>query len=282
MISIITAIFNQLDMNKLYYESLLATTDGDWELIIIDNGSTDGSVEYFESLGSRVKVIRNDGNYSYPYCQNIGIKAATGEVLAFFNNDIILSPHWDSRMLRVLGKDGYHVVSLASNDRMGDYASTKRLSRRWKHIKYPIITLFGQRSRALRAMIRLTYGNWERYCERVWQKWGEKMLIGFSGSVVIMTRQAIELIGEWDPSQQGADFDIFLRTMVRYESHGDIKPLSIISGVTHHHFRRLTLRCSYPPFKDLANLTSLQEKWGQDTLDRYIPLIKWRTSQSEE
>lgn len=107
MISIITAIFNQLDMNKLYYESLLATTDGDWELIIIDNGSTDGSVEYFESLGSRVKVIRNDGNYSYPYCQNIGIKAAVGEVLAFFNNDIILSPHWDSRMLRVLGKDGY-------------------------------------------------------------------------------------------------------------------------------------------------------------------------------
>lgn len=42
MLTIITAIYNQLDMNRLYYESIVETTDGDWELIVVDNGSTDG------------------------------------------------------------------------------------------------------------------------------------------------------------------------------------------------------------------------------------------------
>lgn len=137
MLTIITAIYNQLDMNRLYYESIVETTDGDWELIVIDNGSTDGSREFFEGLGGRVRVIANDGNYSYPYCQNAGIEAAKGEILAFLNNDIFLSPHWDTRLRQLLGKDGYEVLSLASNDRMGDARATRRVSRRWKRINIP-------------------------------------------------------------------------------------------------------------------------------------------------
>ena len=146
MISIITAIYNQLGMNMLYYESLLHATDGEFELIIVDNGSTDGSAEFFESRGKNVKVIRNGGNYSYPYCQNIGIKHAKGDVLAFLNNDILLSPHWDTRIKTILGKDGYEMLSLCSNNRMPDAKEAKAANRRWKRIKNPEINFqtFGQ------------------------------------------------------------------------------------------------------------------------------------------
>ncbi len=274
MISIITAIYNQLDMNRLYWESVTANTDGDWELIIVDNGSTDGSREFFEALGPRVKVIANDGNYSYPYCQNRGIAVAKGDTFAFFNNDIILPPHWDSRMLKVLGRDGNEVLTLASNDRAGDAVSTRRLSHRWKRIKYPVITLFGQRRRALKAMIWLSYGSWEKFCEKMWHKYGLGLRLGFSGSAVMMTRKAVDIFGGWDPSQQAADFDMFLRTMQRAETVGDIKPMSVVGGVFHHHFRRLTMRCDYPPFADADNLRAVSDKWDRSTYDRYIAAMR--------
>lgn len=272
MISIITAIFNQLDMNRLYYESLSKSTDGEFELIIIDNGSDDGSVEFFSNLPN-VKVIKNPANYSYPYCQNIGIKAAKGDILAFFNNDIILSPHWDTRIKNLIGKNNCEVLSLASNDRMGDKNATKKLSRRWKRIKYPIITTLGQKKFALKLMITLCYGKWDKFCEKIHQKYQNKLIPGFSGSAIIMTRKALKLIGEWDPTQQAADFDIFYRTMQRHEQKGDISPLKTAAGIFHHHFRRLTLRCDYPPFADADHLIPLEQKWSSSDRIRYNRLL---------
>lgn len=47
MISIITAIHNQLEVNKIFYNSLKKSTFNSFELIILDNNSTDGSSDYF-------------------------------------------------------------------------------------------------------------------------------------------------------------------------------------------------------------------------------------------
>ena len=73
MISIITSIHNQYAMNRLYFEYLEKYTVHPFELIIIDNASTDESPAFFRNKG--VKLITNDGNYSYPHCQNQGIAA---------------------------------------------------------------------------------------------------------------------------------------------------------------------------------------------------------------
>lgn len=276
MISIITAIHNQLEMNKLYWQYLLKYTDNVFELIIIDNVSDDGSREFFESLGPTVKVIANDRNYSYPHCQNQGIEIAKYDTLAFLNNDLLVSPHWDSRMLEVLGTDNRHVVSLSSNDRMVDKSTTKRISRRWKQIKYPIITLFSTSRFSLLAMQKLCYGNWERYCEKIYQKYGLSMTPGFSGSAIIMNRKAISMLGCWDPSQQGADFNLFFETCQRHELHGDIQPIAIINGVFVHHYRRLTLYGSWPAFADEGNLKTREEKWGAERIARWSKIIDFK------
>lgn len=271
MVSIITAIHNQLEMNRIYYQSIVDVTDGDWELIVIDNSSDDGSAEWFRGLAdSRVKVIGTGGNYSYPYCQNLGIRNAGGDVYAFFNNDIILPPHWDTRAMTVLGHNGQEALTLSSNDRAVDLKTTRRISRRWKRIKYPLMILGGKGKRNLNAMVRLTYGDFNRFAEKMWNRHGRTMLQGFSGSAVMMTRKAIKLIGEWDETQQGADFDLYMRTMQRHESHGDIKPLAVLNGVFHHHFQRLTLKSRHPEFTDQQTLRKFDDKWNAETKQRYF------------
>jgi glycosyltransferase involved in cell wall biosynthesis len=268
MISIITAIHNQLTVNKLFVDSLKKNTRNPYELIIIDNNSTDGSREFFEKMGAI--VIHNAANYSYPYCQNQGIARAKYDALAFFNNDIILSKDWDVHLLHVLGKDGYDAVSFASNDRGILRKEEKALKRRWKWIKYPILTLLGVSKFSLKLMLWLMYGNWDKFCAKKFEQYGYTMSLGVSGSVVAMTRRGIEKVGLWDESMQGADFDLFARCKKRHLEHGDIQPLSIISGVYLHHFVRLTLKSKRKPvqFADAHKLRSLEEKWGKEWCEK--------------
>ena len=274
MISIITAIYNQLAMNKLYYQSICQTTDNEWELIIVDNGSTDGSVEYFEAQ-PHTRVIRNDGNYSYPYCQNIGIQSAKGEVLAFLNNDILLTPHWDSRAMQVLGKNGYEIISLSSNDRQYSYRATKHLSRRWKRVKNPLLKLFGAKEWSLRWMVKFCYGSLNHFADKLWKKHGLHVRPGFAGSAILATRKGLDMIGGgWDETQQGADFDIYLKTCQLHKEGLPIQPLAILCGVYHHHFSRLTFHCVFPPYKDAANLLSCEHKWGEQTMQETIQYLK--------
>jgi GT2 family glycosyltransferase len=276
MISIITAIYNQLDMNKLFWTYLKRYTDSAFELIIIDNCSTDGSREFFESLSAEnVLVIANKENYSYPHCQNQGIEVAKYENLVFFNNDLLVSPHWDTRMLQVLGKNDQDVVSFGTNDRLVNKMISKKVQKHWKRIKYPVITLFGQTTFSLKLMTVLCYGNWEKFTESNFTTYGLSLTQGFSGSGIAMNRSAISKIGQWDITQQGADFDIFYRTCDRNEKIGDIKPLAVINGVYMHHFRRLTLYNKYPPFADAANLRSNEEKWGKENLAKWLKIINF-------
>ncbi len=274
MTSIITAIYNQLAMNKLYYESICRTTDNEWELIIIDNGSTDGSVEYFEAQ-PHTQVIRNDGNYSYPYCQNVGIQKAQGEILAFLNNDILLSPHWDSRIQQVLGHNNNEILSLASNDRMPNAHLTKQSTRRWKHIKNLFLHTLGSTDYSLQRMVKWYYGNWNKYCQKLWDRYGTRLRLGFSGSAILMTRKGLSLIGgQWDPTQQGADYDLFLQTQQLYQTGYELRPMSIVCGVYHHHYCRLTLHSSYPPYKDQNNLRTCEQKWGDEVVQQAIRVLR--------
>src|ERR1700712_4841740 len=159
MISIITAVRNQLDMNRLYWEKLNEYASLPFELIIIDNASTDGSAEFFEAQG--VKVIRNNGNFSYPHCQNQGIRAAKYNFLGFFNNDIIVCPHWDVRLTEIMKNQQIDFINPATNDRLETSEATRKNARWWKYIKYPLITIGGSTYKNLKRMHRWRYGNWE-------------------------------------------------------------------------------------------------------------------------
>jgi hypothetical protein len=85
-----------------------------------------------------------------------------------------------------------------------------------------------------------------------------------------MKKSALEKIGPWDERIYAADFDLYLRSKVRNASVGDLKPVHTALGVFNHHFIRLTLDSKPPVFKDKANLISLDEKWGKETVAAYM------------
>jgi glycosyltransferase involved in cell wall biosynthesis len=257
-LSIITAVYNQLAMNQIYWEHLQANTRQPFELIVIDNASTDGSADFFESVGAR--VIRNPGNYSYPHSQNQGIAVAQGQWLAFLNNDIIVSEGWDQTLVANAEHNGLDVITCCGIERIESKEATRRLRRRWSRIK-GLVSLFGMSRRSLLLMHRWMYGDWAAFGQARQAQFKHQAIEGFVGNTVMFSRRALALLGPWDESQQAADFDLFLRTAQRAREVGDIRPMHIALDCFNHHYIRLTMKGGYPPFVDREHLVPLDQKW---------------------
>lgn len=272
MISIITSVYNQLDMNKLFYETLKKNTSLPFELIVIDNNSNDGTREFFREKAD--VLITNEENFSYPYCQNQGIKAAKLEYLAFFNNDVLVSKGWDEKILKIMNDTGIEVISFATNDHLENKKVQRKLHKKWKKIKYTLRALFGTGITNLKWMVKLTYGDFDKFCARRFEKFKDKVIEGFSGSCIIIKKTALKKIGLWDERMQVADFDLFFRTKERSIQNHDIKPMQLALGVYIHHFQRLTLRSkNRVPFADQKNIISIREKWGDKVDSLYSNVI---------
>ena len=270
LISIITAIHNGLAFNQIFYESLKKYTVNPFELIIIDNDSTDGSREYFLSAGAQ--VIHNKGNYSYPYCQNQGIAASKGSYLAFLNNDLVLSPNWDAILVEAAQRNGADIISASGIENLGNFRDTQAIDRKWKRTKNPLMLLGFGKSNLLR-MHRWMYGGWEHFCQRRLERWGYEVVEGIVGNNILMTRRGLEVIGPWDRRIQTADFDLFMRTKKRAQEVGDIKPCQIALGAFIHHYSRMTSKYAVKPkpFTDAAELLDINIKWSEEERDALHP-----------
>jgi GT2 family glycosyltransferase/glycosyltransferase involved in cell wall biosynthesis len=92
--SIIIPVFNQLPYTKLCLEKIFQYTPSHlYELIIVDNGSTDGTDRYLASLPN-LNVIHNRENVGVGKAWNQGIRAAKASYVAVINNDTVVSHHW--------------------------------------------------------------------------------------------------------------------------------------------------------------------------------------------
>ncbi len=104
MTSIVILTRNQLSYTQTCLESIRFRTDVPYELIVVDNGSADGTVEYLRAQPD-VTLIENADNRGFPAGCNQGIRAATGEHVLLLNNDVIVTTGWLDRMLAALHDD---------------------------------------------------------------------------------------------------------------------------------------------------------------------------------
>ncbi len=266
VISIIVAIHNQLNVNQIFWDSLKKYTKNKFELIIIDNASTDGSAEFFESIGAR--VIRNKYNYSYPYSQNQGIAIAKYDWLAFMNNDLIVSPEWDARILESMEVNKLEVATVCGVEHIETVTATKKLKRRWNRIK-TALTGFGHSKTILRLMHKWMYPNWEKFINQRYKRFKHQIIEGFVGNTVMVSRGALDKIGLWDERIQAADFDLYLRTKKREIEFNDLRTVHICLDVFIHHYIRLTTHAKPPRFADADNLMPMEAKWGENYLLKF-------------
>lgn len=90
MISVIIPVYNVEDYLHVCLNSVLKQTYQNFEIICIEDASTDSSLEileYFAQKDSRIKILRNDSNQGPGYSRNKGLDVAQGEYISFLDGD---------------------------------------------------------------------------------------------------------------------------------------------------------------------------------------------------
>src|SRR5208283_4394577 len=91
MVSVVVLNWNGKKFLGKCLESLLLQTLDSFEVIVVDNASTDASVEYVRSRFASVRVIENKRNLGFAAGNNVGIKSSRGRFIVVLNNDTRVS-----------------------------------------------------------------------------------------------------------------------------------------------------------------------------------------------
>ncbi|RJP65598.1 MAG: glycosyltransferase [Ignavibacteriales bacterium] len=121
--SIIVATYNQLEYTKTFFDSVIKNTNHSFEIIFVDNSSTDGTKEFLESVAKdkqNVKVIFNELNLGFPKAINQALAKSSGSYVVVVNNDIVVTNGWLERMIAVSDSDNsVGIVGPISNEVSG-------------------------------------------------------------------------------------------------------------------------------------------------------------------
>jgi len=130
MLSVVIPAYNEEENVPILYEKLKKVLDGlgeDYEIIFVDDGSTDGTYQRLKQLAekdSRLKVIRFKRNYGQTAAMSAGFEHAKGDVIITLDADLQNDPEDIPLLLEKL-EEGYHVVSGWRKDRKDPFLSRR-------------------------------------------------------------------------------------------------------------------------------------------------------------
>lgn len=241
-VSVIILAYNNLEFSRACIESVLKHTQyPDFEIIIVDNGSSDGSIEYFREMGNRhsvITVVRNEENLGFAGGNNIGIDVATGEIVILLNNDTYVTPGWLHGLVRQM--TGPAALDLAG----------------------PVTNNIGNE-----AKVEIVYDSMEvmidAAADYTWQHAGEIMAVNnLAFFCVAIARRVIESVGVLDESFQGGFFED--DDYCRRATDAGFKLGIVEDAFVHHHlsasFDQLGKERKQEIFD--ANKAVYERKWG--------------------
>ncbi len=138
--SIVIPLFNNLEYTKQCIDSLEVSTQLPFEIILINNASTDGTKAYIDKLAKQkgrinYTTIHNVENVGFPGAVNQGLKVANGEYLVIANNDLIFTKEWLEKLISLAEqKKEYGIAAPMSNyvsgvqiDKTAKYSTIKEM-----------------------------------------------------------------------------------------------------------------------------------------------------------
>lgn len=102
--SIVIATYNGIELTRRCVDSVVRHTNEPYEFVFVDNGSSDGTPEYLETIPGAI-VIRNEENRGFAAACNQGMIAASGSQILLLNNDTIVTPGWLTLLTACLDRD---------------------------------------------------------------------------------------------------------------------------------------------------------------------------------
>lgn len=104
-VSIVVLSYNSKEDLAECISSLLTQTYHSFEIIVVDNASTDGSEEFVRTNFPEIKVIQTGKNLGYAAGNNAGFKVAKGEYIIVVNPDTVADPEWVAELIKPLNSD---------------------------------------------------------------------------------------------------------------------------------------------------------------------------------
>ncbi|MBX3298113.1 MAG: glycosyltransferase [Acidobacteria bacterium] len=187
-ISVIIPTFNYGRFIGDAIQSAWAQTRSPDELIVVDDGSTDNTSEVVAGFGERVKYIRRE-NSGVSSARNRGVEESSGDLIAFLDADDIWEPRKLEKQAKLFERDG-RIGLVHCGMREFDSESGETIA----------LHTEGMEGEVAEALL-------------LW----EKVAVNVSGSAIMVSREAFEAAGGFDPRQKcGEDWDLCYRIARRY------------------------------------------------------------------
>ena len=217
-----------------------------YEIILVDDGSTDGTREWLVTLDQPFRVILNERNLGYAAANNRAAAAATGEILFFLNNDLVLQPKWFEPMLDVL--KNHADAGLIGNVQLN--AATRAVDHsgiRFNHKGKP------EHITSLPFWIRLA---------------GQREVAAITGACFATSRVHWLVLGGFDERfiNGGEDIDLCLRALDRGWRNYVVTGSKVLHHISQSPGRKL---------RDERNTRLLVSRWQHVILPRMLRACSW-------
>lgn len=225
-VSVCIANWNCRELLKACLQSLFDQPQGvTFEVIVADNGSTDGAAVMVAREFPQVRLIRNSTNRGFSTASNQAASVARGSLLFFLNNDTDLPPNTLKKLVRFFAENP-HVGMAGPRLRGRDGHAQISYRRR------PTLSALLHRTSLLRwtGLFRKAYYDYRR---RDYHPEGVQAVEILMGAAVALPRETFQSCGGWDEHFRFGVEDIDLSTQV-----GKTKPVVFLGNVEITHYGR--------------------------------------------
>lgn len=203
-------------------------TTAAWELLVVDDGSTDGTGDIARNMG--VTVIDKGGNHGLSAARNAGIEASSGDIVAFTDDDVVPPTDWIENLLRAWGAAGVGVTGIGGTTTA---LATDSTARRYVSLNNPLAPLEkGTGGGVARRLLN--------YLRQPAVPAHRRSVTSLVGANMSFTRGALTAVGGFDPVIRfGGDEEDLCRRL--RETYGE-ETLEVDPEIVVAHDFDLTLR----------------------------------------